>query len=123
MLPEAPQPLDYAAPSGSRPFDPAKWPRIATFMVVLLVAAVLSVTVGRMVPGGPFISIHADVVPVLACAAAFHFAWRSLGASPVRRRIALACVLLISVAIIFFKVSDVFSFWIRPHARGALIEF
>lgn len=121
MLPDAPQTLDYAAPSGSRRFDPAKWPSIPAFVVVLIVAAVLSLTVGRMVPGGPFISIHADVVPVLACAAVFHLAWRSLRPSPVGRRIALACILLVSVAIIFFKVSDVVSFWFRPYARGTLI--
>ena len=92
-------------------------------MVVLIVAAALSITAGRMVPGGPFISIHADVVPVLACAAAFHFAWRSLRPSPVGRRIALACILSVSVAIIFFIVSDVVSFWFRPYARGTLIAW
>jgi hypothetical protein len=121
MLPDAPQPLEYAAPSGSHRFDPATWPSIPAFVVVLTVAAVLSISVGRMIPRGPFISIHADVVPVLVSTAAFHFAWRSLRPSPVGRRIALACILLVSVAIIFFNVSDVVLFWFRPHARGTLI--
>jgi hypothetical protein len=123
MLSQVPQPLDYAAPSGRRRFDPAVWPSIPALVVLLIVAASLTVTVGRMVPGGPFISLHADVLPVVACAAAFHLAWRSLRPSSGGRRVALACILLISVAIIFFKVADVVSFWFRPYARGTLIAW
>lgn len=90
---------------------------------MVVVAAGLSLHVGRMIPGGPFISIHADVIPVVVCTVSFHLAWRSLRASGTRRRIALAFVIIASVAIFILKLEEVVSFWVRPYARGVLIEW
>jgi hypothetical protein len=121
MSQRPPHLLDYASPPPLRRFNPAMWPSIPSFIVLLGLAAFLSVTVARLVPGGPFISIHADIVPLVASIVAFHLAWRSLRSSGIARRVALLCILLGCVAILFFTIADVVSFWSRPYARGVLI--
>ena len=116
-----PNPLDYASGSVRSRFDPAVWPGVPVLILTLFGAGVLSVTTRHMVPGGPFVSIHADVIPFVACSIVFHLAWRALGPGGTGRRIAMLRIVLVSVAIICFIWWDVVTFWFRPYARGPLI--
>ena len=117
------QALDYATPHVGRRFDPAVWPSIAALVGTVLLSALLTLTGGKMIPGGPFISIHADAAPALMSLGLVAVAWRSLRHGPLWRRLTVALIMLCAVAVLFLVLATVISFWLRPYARGALVSW
>jgi hypothetical protein len=117
------QPLDYAPPALRRRFHPANWPTLGALFLIALMSGALSATVGRVVPGGPFVSIHADVVPAVTCLGVIVFVWRALRMAPVLVRVGAACVVLGSALVVILIIQDVMMFWLRPYARGVLFAW
>jgi hypothetical protein len=117
------QPLDYAPPALRRRFHPANWLTLGALSVVVLMSGALSGTVGRVVPGGPFVSIHADVIPAVTCLGVIVFVWRALRRAPVLVRFGAACVVLGSALVVILIIQDVMMFWLRPYARGVLVAW
>jgi hypothetical protein len=117
------QPLDYASPSGRRRFDPAVWPPLIALVAVVVVAAILSTTGGKLVPGGPFVSIRADLTPFVLCVGVIALSWRSLRHGRLLRRSSVALIVLAAAAVAILVVDQVVSFWLRPYARGALVSW
>jgi hypothetical protein len=117
------QPLDYETPPLKRRFDPAAWPPIPLLVAVVVFSAFLTRTGGKIVPGGPFISLHADVAPAVLSIAVAAFGWRSLRHGPPWRRFVLALLVLSAVAILFLVLDTVILFWLRPYARGDLVSW
>src|SRR5688572_372070 len=92
------QALGYATPQARRRFDPAIWPPIAALVGAVVLSALLTLTGGKMIPGGPFISLHADAAPALISVGLVAVAWRSLRHGPLWRRLTVALIVLCSVA-------------------------
>jgi len=85
------------------------------FLSLFLIAANV-----RIIPGGPFVSIHADVLPVVSCLTMSVFAVQGFRASSIGRRVGLSLMVLVSAATIAFAVAEVASFCHNRFARGAL---
>lgn len=113
--------LDYAAPPARRRFDPARWPPIPLLIGMLFFTAFLATSGIKVVPGGPFISLHADVAPAVLSVAFVAVAWRSLRHGPLLRRLTVALLTLCAVMVLILVLDSVISFWLRPHARGVLV--
>jgi hypothetical protein len=115
-----PQPLDYARPTPEARSDGETW-RLWLIPALLFPAAILSISAVRTIPGGPFISIHADVLPCVMCIVGIYLAARAM--KNVRRRVGLILSLIMAGAIICVVVLDVIAFWLQPFARGVPIAF
>ena len=76
---------------------------------------------GKIIPGGPFISITGNIVPLIGAAIAI---WASLPyvAYP-RLKIILSAVTHIALAtsLAGIVLYSIITFWIKPFARGDLI--
>ena len=118
-----PQPLDYASPTVPRRFNPATWPIIGALSPVPLMAGALSTTGGHVIPGGPFISIHANVIPAVACLAVIVIIWPALRTAPPILRFCAACLILGCASVIILVAQAIMMFWLRPYARGALFAW
>jgi hypothetical protein len=112
------QPLDYASPTLRRPFNPATWSAIGTLSVIVLMAGALSTTGGHVIPGGPFISIHANVIPAVACLGVIAVVWRALRKGHALMRFCAASLILGSGLVVILVIQDIMMFWLRPYARG-----
>jgi hypothetical protein len=86
-------------------------------------AGVLSTTGGHVIPGGPFISIHANVIPGVACLAVIAFVWRALRTARGLIRFSAATLILGSALVAIFVIQDIMMFWLRPYARGVLFAW
>jgi hypothetical protein len=95
--------------------------KVSRSWLILALCAVLVVTWVRIIPGGPFLSIHSDILPVAGCAVLFAFATMSLRTSSPAERVLLLFAMLGSVALIGLVVVNVISFWRDPFARGELV--
>ena len=117
------QPLDYASPTLRRRFNPATWPTFGALSVIVLMAGALSTTGGHVVPGGPFISIHVNVTPAVACLAVIAVVWRVLRTARGPLRFCAAVLVLGSALVVIFVIQDIMMFWLRPYARGVLFAW
>jgi hypothetical protein len=117
------QPLDYASPPSPRRFNSATWPIIGALSPVPLMAGAFSTTGGHLTPGGPFISIHANIIPAVACLAVIVSIWPALRTARPILRFCSACVILGSALVVIFVAQDIMMFWLRPYARGALFAW
>jgi hypothetical protein len=117
------QTLDYATPQTRRRFDPARWPPIPLLIATVIFSAFLTTTGGKIVPGGPFVSLHADAAPAVMSVALVAVAWRSLRHGPLWRRLTVAVFALCAVTVLLLVLDTVISFWLRPYARGALVSW
>ena len=88
--------------------------------MLILVSMLLFATDGKIVPGGPFVSIHAELIPVLCCLAVLFFIARDFRAASIARRVGLAFLGFASVGIIALVVQIVVSFWCDRFSRGVL---
>src|SRR4051812_7685881 len=106
------QPLDYASPTLRRRWNPATWPTIAALSVIALISAALLTTGGHVIPGGPFISIHANVIPAVACLVVIVVVWRALRTGRGLLRFCAACLILCSASAVIFVIQDIMMFWL-----------
>lgn len=95
--------------------------KVSRCWLILALCAVLVATWVRIIPGGPFISIHSDILPVAGCAVLFAFAAMSLRTSSPPRRVLLLLAMLGSVALTGLVAANIISFWRNPFARGDLL--
>ena len=93
---------------------------VRTCLTLILVSMLLFATDGKIIPGGPFVSVHAEIVPVLCCLAVLFFIARDFRAASIARRVGLSFLALVSVGIIALVVQFVVSFWCGRFSRGAL---
>jgi hypothetical protein len=119
----SPRKLDYATPVLPRRFDPAVWPTLRTYATVVFIEAALGMTDGKLTPGGPFISISAEVLPVVLCVGVVLFGVRSLFFGTARRRVLIALLMLLALTVLWVPLSMAISYWNAPYSRGPLIGF
>jgi hypothetical protein len=115
--------LEYATRPERARCDPAIWPSVRAFGVAVIVQAALAATDVKFTPGGPFISIHAEVIPVLICLVILTLGTRALFSGKPMRRVAVAAIMVISSLIALGAVRNVVSYWQAPRSRGALVGF
>jgi hypothetical protein len=90
-------------------------------LTLILVSLLLVLTDVKVVPGGPFLSIHAEIVPVLCCLAALLFIASDFRAASIGRRVGLSFLALVSTGIIVLVLRIVISFCLDRFSRGAII--
>jgi hypothetical protein len=83
----------------------------------------LLATDGRVIPGGPFVSIHAEIIPGVSCLTVLFCSARDFRAATIARRVGLSFLALFAVGIITLAVLINVSFRFEPHARGALVAW
>ena len=89
-------------------------------LILVLVSVLLVITDVKVIPGGPFVSFHAEIVPVVCCLAALFFIARDFRAASLARRVGLSLLGFLSVGIIALVVRIVVSFCLDRFSRGAL---
>ena len=95
--------------------------RFWIMIAIALIASAWGGQLSRMVPGGPFISMTTELVPMLAALIAM-----AIGLSSFRTKdeptIFLGIIaILISCLTITNVTAAVMEFWVRPAARGAFL--
>lgn len=91
----------------------------------LTIACVLSWAIGapfrqKINPGGPFISITADVFPIVVCLATIVVGLVRFRQMTARERLSSLLLLLLPTLLMAFVLDEVIRFWLWPHARGAM---
>jgi len=97
--------LEYATPPKRRRRDPANSPPLRALGISVIVQASLAATDVKVIPGGPFISIHGEVIPALLCFVILGMGIRSLFSGKPMRRAIVATLMLISMLIALGAVS------------------
>jgi hypothetical protein len=123
MTEPQPRVLEYATPPDRGRRDPAIWPPLNAFWIGVIVQLGLAIIDEKTTSGGPFISIHGEVVPVLIWLVMTTMGARCLFAGKPSRRLVVAIFLAISTLIALGAVMFVVSYWQSPYSRGALIGF
>ncbi len=98
-------------------------PRLARFWFIVALSGALIATTGRLIPGGPFLSVHGDILPVVGCLALLAYGAKGFRVIDPDLRLVLAFAMLASVGMIAVVVANVLSFWKDPFARGALLAW
>ena len=88
---------------------------------VILMSLLCLATTVRIIPGGPFISAHADILPAISCIVVLVSCVRVVQISSVGRRIGLLFAGLGSVGVILLVVTDIVTFWQNRFARGGML--
>jgi hypothetical protein len=81
----------------------------------------LLATDGRIIPGGPFFSIHGEIIPVGGCLVILWSVGRAFRSASIVRRVGLSLLALFSAGIITLATAINVAFWFEPHARGDLV--
>jgi hypothetical protein len=89
-------------------------------LALISISVLLVLTDGKRIPGGPFVSFHAEVLPVVGCLAVLFFVARDFRAVTIARRAALSVFAFISVGVIALVIQFILSFWHEPSSRGVL---
>src|SRR5579864_8000460 len=97
--------------------------RVSTCWLIVALSGVLVGTTGRIIPGGPFVSFHGDILPVVGCAATLAVSAITFRAISQERRLILGSAMLASLVVIGVVVTNVLSFWNEPFARGAILAW
>ena len=88
---------------------------------VILMSLLCLATSVRIVPGGPFVSIHADIFPAISCIVVLVACTRVFQASSIGRKIGLLFTGLGSVGVISLVVMDIVAFCQNRFARGVVV--
>jgi hypothetical protein len=87
---------------------------------IVIACGFLMCTSAKLTPGGPFISISGDLLPLFGSFFAVLAARRLIHIRRGLRRWASVCLLVAAVGIMCFVIFVVVSWWIRPYSRGYL---
>ena len=106
--------------------DPSKsmsMTRLCLMVGLTLYAIAFGGTAMRIVPGGPFFSMSADILPVVASITAMLIGLTAFRTKQTHAKLLAIISIAICCLAITNVVTDVMWFWIRPAARGDLIGF
>ncbi len=98
-------------------------PRLVRFWLIVFLSGALIATRGRLIPGGPLLSVHGAILPAVGCLALLAYGARGFRAIDPDLRLVLAFAMLASAGMIAVVVANVLSFWKDPFARGALLAW
>jgi hypothetical protein len=112
-LPLASSRLWIQAKSGKAPF--------AIYPAIILLSLLLYATRVWVVPGGPFISVHAEVLPVLGCLTLMIVAVRTFRQYSRIRRIGVFLMAVAAAGLGGFVIANIISFWRDYYLRGAIV--
>lgn len=95
--------------------------RIGKMIVYALLALLFGGNAPRIVPGGPFISLIGDILPTAAACAAIYTGFRVIRGPSLPRKVIAVLAIVIATVAIGRVLASVYTFWVRPYARGSLI--
>jgi hypothetical protein len=90
------------------------------YLGLFLLSVLMLATDSKIIPGGPFVSVHGEILPAVSCLAMLFLVVRDFRTATTARRIGLSFLAFVSVSIIFLVVFIVVSFCRERFARGAL---
>jgi hypothetical protein len=91
------------------------------YLSIVLLSLVLYVTRIWVVPGGPFVSIHGEVVPIYGCVTVMIAAVRAVRRASILGRIGLYFTAATVASISGFMIGNVVSFWRDNYPRGTIL--
>jgi hypothetical protein len=96
-------------------------PVLAIYLAIILLSLLLSVTRVSVVPGGPFISLHAEVLPVLGCLTLMIVAVRTLCQYSTIRLIGVFLMAMAAAGIAGLIIGNIITFWRDHYPRGTIV--
>ena len=119
-----PEPSTESATNDSEPqSNEISTARVGWMVVLTFYAIAFGGTAIRIVPGGPFFSMSADILPVVTAVAAILIALSTFRTKQTQIKLLAIIPIVICCFAITNVVTDVMWFWVRPAARGDLIGF
>lgn len=100
------------------PSAPNRRNRLAWIIGLSSFALLFGGTALRIVPGGPFISLHSDVLPTLAALSAIRLGLLTLRGKDTAAKLVSLVFILVATIAISNVFNSVYLFWHRPYARG-----
>jgi hypothetical protein len=97
--------------------------RTSLMALALFVSWILSGTSEKCIPGGPFVSIVGELLPVVISFLVLTTGFLSLQNAPGIGKFIVAVLMCIGAALIADVSRQVLSFWFNPYARGTLISW
>ena len=88
-----------------------------------LLAWPLLVRGAKVIPGGPFVSVTGDILPVLFSAVVIFIGGSAYASARLGQRLAILLLAGLAVIRIGLALSGIASFTAEPYARGKLIEW
>ena len=95
-------------------------PSFGILLAVIFLSALSYSTRGWMVPGGPFVSIHAEALPILSCLTVMVVAVRKLRHFSIVGRIGLYVIAMAAAGIAGVMLAGIVSFWREYYPRGEI---
>ncbi len=112
----SPPPIESQPVEFSPEFDRAAWMSLGlAFAIVIQCLGSI-----RMIPGGPFVSLFGDILPSILCVAILICGVLTLRSATPGVRVWILGVVLLTTLFLGSVVAGVVTFWLDPHARGAL---
>jgi hypothetical protein len=94
---------------------------VVCMVVGIAISSLLLGTARRIIPGGPFLSVHADLIPIGINLAVLTLGVISFRKAPVEVKVLLVVLLFALTWILASTAEDILSFWFCPYARGDLL--
>jgi hypothetical protein len=88
---------------------------------VLIVMALTMPSVGRIIPGGPFLSVSGDLVPIALCLTFLTLCMMLFRRETGAGKLFLLVMMLLATGLLAKILESILLFWFRPYARGVLI--
>src|SRR5262249_16655372 len=98
-------------------------PRALGWMIVGLFLALGMPHPGRIVPGGPFLSVSGDLVPIALCLTILTVCVTWFRGETLAGKVFLLVVMLSATVLLARLLESILLFWFRPYARGVLIDW
>jgi hypothetical protein len=94
------------------------------WLTVAVIFTVLALLLGgqrpRVNPGGPFISLVGDVLPMALAVAAIGYSLAAMRRGEIPVKVAALVIIVVAGIAIRNVLSSILAFWFRPTARGDL---
>ena len=95
---------------------------VVVFTLGLIALAILLMPLGlqKVIPGGPFISIFGEAIPLLFFLISLFLEIKLYVAASSKSRIWILLLMGLTILLIGFILFNNLTFWFNPHARGQL---
>jgi len=91
--------------------------------IALTTLAFTGVGTQRIIPGGPFISVTGDILPLASALSAICLGLFTLRHPDFLIKLAGLIFIVLATLSVAYNIIDVCSFWFHPKARGNLLGF
>ena len=103
--------------------DDIRHPRALSWIFFGLVIALTMSRPMRIVPGGPFLSVSGDLVPLAFCLTILTVCMTWFRGETAAGKVFLLLNIVLATILLAKVLESILLFWFRPYARGVLIDW